>query len=341
MKTYPIPIFIFLFVAIICAFVGVVSANSVILEPGTQITTNNVNTYFANNTSLNTIVVGTDEIDFQSRQYNNLTMDPTSPTNVNIGFWTSTNKQFSITSGSDQINKYSLSGLPAGRAVKINDLSLIADSSGTVRFSSYSGTTAYTVISELVGGDDVYVTGYGETLPLSVEDIPGGIQSVVWTIDGKEVLGETGQEFDFVMSEPGLFNVTATIVANSGSVTTQKFSVRVLRQMATAHIQPINTTHYENTQKAIKNKDLTAFVAESNGAYTDLIGRMYFLIVFGIAFGFIWLQQRRMTIPTVLFLITGGIFAGFIPGEYLFYGMIFAGLAIAVSLYRIAEGYNQ
>jgi uncharacterized membrane protein YhaH (DUF805 family) len=67
-------------------------------------------------------------------------------------------------------------------------------------------------------------------------------------------------------------------------------------------------------------------------AFTDLIGKSFWLILFVLPFALNWKRQEGLTIPSILALVVGVLVIGFIPATYHTIITVAVILAFAVNL---------
>lgn len=112
------------------------------------------------------------------------------------------------------------------------------------------------------------------------------------------------------------YNVTAYAVNANGTSNVLSYRVTTTRYLASAHVGFVDDSRYDDVITGFKEKDYEALLVASVYPFTDLIGRIFYLILFAMPFVLLWKQQERMTIPTVLALITGCLFIGYIPEQF-------------------------
>ena len=165
----------------------------------------------------------------------------------------------------------------------------------------------------------------------NVQFIFDGSSPIVWTVDGV-INSETGAVLNISFSTAGNHYITAT-----DSEHTQNSTVTVKRAVASTPIDKLDTADYNNLISNIENENFSNIGSTVTNPYTNVMGRGFFLILFVLPFVHIWKSQGHMSIPTILALIFGGVFIGFVPGQYTEFIIIAIILAFAVALYNLVR----
>lgn len=152
---------------------------------------------------------------------------------------------------------------------------------------------------------------------------------VVWTIDG------------VVSSEAGASLTTSFDISGSHYVSTssEQWYIVISRQLATDPIDNFSNAQsdFDNLTNSFSPLDIDSILSTPLVPFVNLIGRLFYLILFGLPFIYIWRQQESMTITTVLFLICGCLFIGFIPAQYASFILVAITIALAYGIFSISR----
>lgn len=163
------------------------------------------------------------------------------------------------------------------------------------------------------------------------------LNNTIFFINGVQ-MNVTGNELVTSFNGGRYYNVTAYGVSADGIYSAPVvWRVTVHRAVATTHIESFEDDNYENFMDNFTNFNSSGMAENAVVPFTDLIGRSFYLILFVMPYGLMWMKQRRMTIPVVMALITGCLIIGFIPTQYLnvlIYAII---LTVAVNLYFVGR----
>jgi hypothetical protein len=129
----------------------------------------------------------------------------------------------------------------------------------------------------------------------------------------------TSSERSMVYSfdEPAAYyNVTVYAKNDNGISNSIEYHVTTKRIMAATEVAYMDETRYEVLKENLEDLDYEGIMSSAMFPFTDLIGRIFYLVLFAMPFLLLWKQQERMTIPTVLALTLGCLFIGFIPEQF-------------------------
>ncbi len=74
--------------------------------------------------------------------------------------------------------------------------------------------------------------------------------------------------------------------------------------------------------------------------YTDIMGNIFYGILFSMVFGMIWMRQEDITMPALLGLIIGGSIWGLMPGDWTSMAMSLTVVSFAGLMYSLIKGRN-
>ena len=167
---------------------------------------------------------------------------------------------------------------------------------------------------------------------------PYGVLTSHWFIDGNEV-NYTGLNLSYTFANPGrASNISVWAETTQGNSSMIEYRTMTGREIATGHVVPFNDTNYNNLMNGTLDMDTDKIMSSIFAPLTDSMGRMAYVILFVLPFVFIWLQTGKMTIVTTLSLITGALFIGFIPSQFVAFISIAIVLSFASAFYKLSRG---
>lgn len=166
---------------------------------------------------------------------------------------------------------------------------------------------------------------------------PYGISKVHWLLDGVEI-NSTDLNLSYTFPEPKTYNVSVWAETTAGNSSLLEFHTAVSRMNATEHLAPIAETHFQEYLNNITDLNATGIMATSMLPFTDVIGRMFYVVLFGLPFVFMWLNQGKLTIPVTLLMITGSTFIMLVPQTFIGAVAIFVALSWGANLYKLSRG---
>ncbi|MCK9575923.1 MAG: hypothetical protein M0R51_08265 [Clostridia bacterium] len=125
------------------------------------------------------------------------------------------------------------------------------------------------------------------------------------------------QSMSYSFDEPATYyNVTVYAENGNGISNSIAYHVTTTRIMATAPVAYMDESRYDVLKENFVDLDYEGIMSSAMFPFTDLIGRIFYLVLFAMPFLLLWKQQEKMTIPTVLALFLGCLFIGFIPEQF-------------------------
>ena len=76
----------------------------------------------------------------------------------------------------------------------------------------------------------------------------------------------------------------------------------------------------------------------ASAPYTDVLGAVFWGIVFSVIFIMIWMRQEDITIPSIVGLLIGGSLWAFMPGYWVSIAMSLSVVSFAGLMYSILKG---
>lgn len=74
--------------------------------------------------------------------------------------------------------------------------------------------------------------------------------------------------------------------------------------------------------------------------YTDILGSVFYGLLFAGFFGMVWMRQEDITMPALLGLIIGGSIWSFMPGDWTSMAMSLTVVSFGGLMYSIVKGKN-
>ena len=83
------------------------------------------------------------------------------------------------------------------------------------------------------------------------------------------------------------------------------------------------------------NESWDNFTGMVEAMYTDVIGNVFYLVIFGVPLLMLWLRQENVIMPIVMGLIVGVAGFSLLPPEYRVVSITFLGLSFAAIAFTI------
>lgn len=142
---------------------------------------------------------------------------------------------------------------------------------------------------------------------------------------------------EYTFDEPGYHNVIVTAYDGATPSNTITYNVVVTREISGDTIETFDEDNFNSVMQNVEEEDWEGIAADSTKPFVYILGRLFYLILFVLPYGLMWMKQQRLTIPVVLSLFLGSLFIGFVPEQYkhVLIGVIV--LSYAVNLYLITR----
>ncbi len=203
--------------------------------------------------------------------------------------------------------------------------------SGLVDVGASSTPTVFEISSTmyLVSGEfDGDFNGY---IGVSLTD------EAVFYLDGAPSTESTTYK-NYLFSDQGEYH-NVSVVGHSGAITSNMITYNVLvqRTLASTPIETFNETEYNLITEHISDEDYEGLMDDSTKPFIYILGRLFYLILFVLPYGLMWMKQQSLTIPVVLSLFLGSLFIGFVPEQYKNVILIAIALSYGYNLYMITR----
>lgn len=184
-------------------------------------------------------------------------------------------------------------------------------------------------------GDTHVVIAPGTTYNFSFT-VDGATTSTEFYLDGAQTI--TGSHYkEYSFAEADYHNVTAIAYDGGTASNVLTYNVLVQREISNTPIETFNESDYDSVIENVKDEDWEGIAGDSTKPFVYILGRLFYLILFVLPYGLMWMKQQKMTIPVVLSLFLGSLFIGFVPEQYKQVLIGFIGLSYAVNLYMITR----
>ncbi len=157
-------------------------------------------------------------------------------------------------------------------------------------------------------------------------------------LDGEEYL-TLAKSKDFIFLESGSYH-NISVFAEKIDITRSNmitYNVIVQRELATTAVDTFNESTYNSVMEHVEDEDYEGLMEDSTKPYTYIFGRLFYLILFVLPYGLMWMKQQSLTIPVVLSLFLGSLFIGFVPEQYKNVILIAIALSYGYNLYMITR----
>jgi len=136
----------------------------------------------------------------------------------------------------------------------------------------------------------------------------------------------------------GYHNVTVQ-GTNANGTTGTSWILWVNRELRDTHADPADETAYNMLQSSIDGDSgppsFHAFMLAISHPYTNTLGLIFYLFLFGLPLLMMYIRQDSMTIPATLMFIIGGVIIGMLPAQWQIIAGALMGLALFGMLYKL------
>lgn len=142
----------------------------------------------------------------------------------------------------------------------------------------------------------------------------------------------------YIFNDEGEYhNVSVYGTSATGDSNLVTWKITVMRNPATGSVEEFSEDDYDNLTDQLADGDWEAVAETSTYPYTDLMGKLFYLVLFLLPFGIMWMKQQTMTIPVTLAMILGSVLIGFIPEQYKKFLILMIWLSFAVNLVSLGR----
>lgn len=156
-------------------------------------------------------------------------------------------------------------------------------------------------------------------------------------LDGVESTSAPTYKIYIFNDEYEYHNVSVYGTSATGDSNLVTWQVTIMRDPATGSIEGFNEGDYDNLTDQLSDGDWEGVAETSTIPYTNLMGKLFYLVLFLLPFGMIWMKQQTMTIPVTLSMILGSVLIGFIPEQYKYFIILMIVMSFGVNLYLLGR----
>lgn len=155
-----------------------------------------------------------------------------------------------------------------------------------------------------------------------------------WWSDGTTLVNPTGN-LNQRWTKPYYHNVTMKATTATGTVQMSWYPI-VYRALAVTTAETINETPYNNMMASMEDDpDYISFLSSTVLPFTGVIGSMFYVMVWGIYFGMVWIRQESIYVPSVVGLIVGMVLFVFLPSQFAVAGTSLLVLSAAAAIFNL------
>lgn len=144
--------------------------------------------------------------------------------------------------------------------------------------------------------------------------------------------------FSTSFSSPHHHNISVTGTNTNGTTQMITWYPIVHRELATEHVELLNESGYYYLLTSFEDDtDFEIFLESAFIPYTVVLGKLFFLLIFGAYFGLLWVRQEKSVIPIVLGFSIGGLLLSFISEDFAQMAVLFlivGAMGVLYSIYR-------
>ncbi|MCK9576122.1 MAG: hypothetical protein M0R51_09365 [Clostridia bacterium] len=176
------------------------------------------------------------------------------------------------------------------------------------------GVTAATPIISFVGDSNQVITvGNSHTFEFNSTT---EINSADFYLNGIKTT-VAGQSKEYTFTDDGEYYNVSVIASDGSDSNMLTWSVTVPREKATVSIETIgDDEEYNNLMDNFTDMDWEGLTQSATTPFTDVMGRMFYVVLFILPFVLMWKQQETMTIPAIVAMFFGTLLIGFVPEQY-------------------------
>lgn len=192
--------------------------------------------------------------------------------------------------------------------------------------SSYSNT--------VTNDDSLYPdVANGATVTFSVT-INESVTLYEWW-DGSTQVTNNQNTFARSWTDPYYQNVTMKATTANGTVQMSWYPV-VYRAVGITTAETINETAHDDMMESFEDDtDYISFLSATVLPFTSVIGAMFYVLVWGVYFGMVWIRQESVYVPSVVGLIVGVVLFVFLPSNFAVAGTSLLVLSAAAAIFNL------
>lgn len=201
-----------------------------------------------------------------------------------------------------------------------------------------SAIPAITTYDNSITGDDLLYPHVQEDSSIQFNVTFNESVNYTWIKDGTTI-SNNYDNYTTTWTSPGYKNVSVYASNPNGTSSQLTWNPWVEQKMATVadEITPLSTTSYNTIITTISsdNPNFETFLGAIATPHTDLYGNLFYVILYGLPFVFIWLFQGSAKIPAVLGVILGPLFLSYFNPDYVPLSILFVILTFVGIIYTV------
>jgi hypothetical protein len=176
------------------------------------------------------------------------------------------------------------------------------------------GVTAATPIISFVGDSNQVITvGNSHTFEFSSAT---EINSADFYLNGIKTT-VAGQSKEYTFTDDGEYYNVSVIASDGNPSNMLTWTVTIPREKATVSIETIgDDEEYNNLMDNFTDMNWEGLTQSATTPFTNVMGRMFYVVLFILPFVLMWKQQETMTIPAIVAMFFGTLLIGFVPEQY-------------------------
>ncbi|NOQ48866.1 MAG: hypothetical protein GQ576_07015 [Methanococcoides sp.] len=153
--------------------------------------------------------------------------------------------------------------------------------------------------------------------------------------DGSTQVTNNQDTFARSWTDPYFQNVTVKATTATGSVSMVWYPI-LYRAEAVTTAETIDETPYDTMMSSMEDQsDYISFLSATVLPFTGVIGSMFYVLVWGIYFGMVWIRQESIYVPSVVGLIVGMVLFVFLPSQFAVAGTSLLVLSAAAAIFNL------
>lgn len=160
------------------------------------------------------------------------------------------------------------------------------------------------------------------------------ITSWAWHANGIDQ-SRNAPDITLCYSQWGYHNLTVT-ATNANGIASAEYRVWVNRELETTTQAEVDETGYEMIEASFEGEpSWTDFTDAIAFPYTAMMGRIFFLFLFGLPLLMIYIRQDAINIPATIMFMFGAVILFLLPAQWLLIGEVLMALALFGAIYKI------
>jgi hypothetical protein len=184
-----------------------------------------------------------------------------------------------------------------------------------------------------------YISYYKPNESVALSALIVGADSFGWNFGDTTAVGDiTANPTTVTYPNAGQKTITLTATNEFGSSSTSiiiHISPLSPRNTVTGPIPTVDASgiydymHYVDPDPETQQPDITNMIFGLTAPYTNLLGGMFFVFLFGVPYLIMWIRQKNLTIPSIIGVIFGSWMLVQLPAAYMLPAIGILALAIA------------